>query len=64
MDEIKRLEQAIEDAEIKKKEFVKQYPTGEGDSELRSKLYIDVEKARKALRAYKLRHPELLDNKQ
>jgi len=64
MDEIERLEQAIEDAEIKKKEFVKQHPTGEGDSELRSKLYIDVEKARKALRAYKLRHPELLDNKQ
>lgn len=60
MDEIERLEQAIEDAELKKKEFVKQNPTGEGDSDVRSKLYIDVEKARKALREYKLHHPELL----
>jgi len=59
MDELERLEQAIEDAEIKKKEFVKQNPTGEGDSVTRSKLYIDVEKARKALRIYKMQHPEL-----
>lgn len=60
MDELERLEQAIEEAEVNKKEFVKNNPTGEGDSETRSKLYIEVEKARKALRQYKIQHPELM----
>lgn len=60
MDELEQLEQAIEEAEARKKAFVKSNATGEGDPTERSRLYIDVEKARKALREYKLQHPELL----
>ena len=59
MDELDRLEQRLEEAEAKKKEFVRNNPKGEGDKAERSRLYIDVEKARKALRQYRLHHPEL-----
>lgn len=57
MDELARLELEIEKAEMNKKAFVKEHATGEGDSELRAKLYLNVERARKALRAYKIANP-------
>lgn len=59
MDELSTLELAIETAELEKKAFVKQHATGEGDSVERAKLYSNVERARKALRFYKMTHPIL-----
>lgn len=59
MDELARLELEIEKAEQNKKAFVKEHATGEGDSEVRAMLYLNVERARKALRTYKMTHPRL-----
>lgn len=54
--ELDALEQAITDAEERKREFVKEHPNGTGDKAERTKLYTDVERARKALRDYKIKH--------
>jgi hypothetical protein len=59
MDELIRLELDIEQAEQNKKAFVKAHATGEGDSVIRAKLYLNVERARKALRVYKMAHSHL-----
>ena len=59
MDELAKLTLAIETAELEKKAFVKQNATGEGDSVERATLYANVERARKALRIYKMTHPNL-----
>lgn len=60
MDEIERLEQAIVEAETKKREFVRTHPNGSGDKGERAKLYTEVEKARRELRAYKVNNPHIL----
>jgi len=60
MDELHALEQAIVDAEARKREFVKNNPNGAGDKTERNRLYNDVERARRNLRQYKLSHPHLL----
>jgi len=54
--ELDALEQAITDAEERKREFVKEHPNGTGDKSERTRLYTDVERARKALREYKIKH--------
>lgn len=54
--ELDALEQAIVDAEERKREFVKENPNGAGDKKERTRLYTEVERARKALREYKVRH--------
>lgn len=56
------LEQAIIDAEQLKREFVKQHPNGAGDKGERNRIYNQVEAARRALRSYKLSHPQLLSH--
>ncbi|MEJ2044448.1 MAG: hypothetical protein P8X74_17765 [Reinekea sp.] len=61
MDEqLKILEQAIENAEAEKRTFVKENPNGAGDKDERMRLYGNVENARKALRDYKRANPHLL----
>lgn len=54
--ELEALEQAIVDAEERKRAFVKENPNGTGDKNERTRLYTEVERARKALREFKLRH--------
>ncbi|MFC3852607.1 hypothetical protein ACFOSD_00070 [Salinispirillum marinum] len=50
------LEQAITDAEERKREFVRDHPNGTGDKTERTKLYTDVERARRALREFKVKN--------
>ncbi|MEX1058049.1 MAG: hypothetical protein WED11_09965 [Natronospirillum sp.] len=52
--ELAALEQTITDAEERKREFVKENPNGTGDKKERTRLYTDVERARKALREFKI----------
>lgn len=59
-DKLIALEQAIEDAEVDKRSFVKENPNGTGDKSERIRLYGQVEAARKALRDYKRANPHLL----
>lgn len=54
--ELEELERAIDTAEQKKREFVRDNPGGSGDSKERARLYAEVERARKALREYKIRN--------
>ncbi|TGG90789.1 hypothetical protein E4656_17795 [Natronospirillum operosum] len=54
--ELEALEQAITDAEERKRQFVKEHPNGSGDKQERTRLYAEVERARKALREYKVRN--------
>ncbi|WP_320824015.1 hypothetical protein [Reinekea sp.] len=58
--ELDALEQAIEQAEVEKRAFVKENPNGGGDKSERMRLYGKVEGARKALRNYKRANPHLL----
>lgn len=58
--ELLALENAIEDAEMAKRAFVKENPNGAGDQSERMRLYTNVERARKALREYKKSNPHLL----
>jgi hypothetical protein len=58
--ELDGLEHAIEQAEVEKRAFVKENPTGGGDKSERMRLYGKVEGARKALRNYKRANPHLL----
>ncbi len=62
MDDLQKLEQEIEQAEQRKREFVKENPNGAGDKAERNRLYTDVERARKALREYKLRNHDRLNS--
>ncbi len=50
------LEQAIEDAEKRKREFVREHADGSGDPAERKRLYNEVERARRALREFKIRN--------
>ena len=54
--ELEALEQAITDAEERKRDFVKENPNGAGDKKERTRFYTDVERARKALREFKVRN--------
>ncbi|MCH8552823.1 MAG: hypothetical protein LAT62_12870 [Natronospirillum sp.] len=54
--ELETLEQAITDAEERKRQFVREHPNGAGDRTERTRLYAEVERARKALREYKIKH--------
>ena len=56
MTELEKLEQAIVEAEERKREYIKGNPVGEGDKATKIALYTEVEHARKALRAYKIQH--------
>jgi hypothetical protein len=58
--QLEELENAIEDAEIAKRAFVKENPNGAGDKNERMRLYTNVERSRKALRDYKKANPHLL----
>ena len=59
-EQLAQLEQAIVDAETLKREFVKEFPTGTGDQSERHRIYNQVERARRALRDFKIQHPELV----
>lgn len=54
--ELESLEQAITDAEERKRQFVREHPNGSGDRKERTRLYAEVERARKALREYKIKN--------
>lgn len=60
MEELQRLEKAIEEAEQLKRDFVKNNPNGSGDKSERNRLYSLVEKSRKALRDFKLKNHDRL----
>ena len=63
VEQLQQLEQAIVDAEVLKREFVKEFPTGTGDKTERHKIYNQVERARRDLRDYKIQHPELIQRR-
>ncbi|MFY0664586.1 MAG: hypothetical protein JXQ97_08170 [Natronospirillum sp.] len=54
--QLEALEQAITDAEERKRQFVRDHPNGTGDKQERTKLYTDVERARRALREFKVKN--------
>lgn len=63
MTELERLLDNIDQAELAKREFVRENPNGTGDKATRAALYRDVEMARRALRAYRLANPQLFEGR-
>ena len=62
--QLEALENAIDEAEAVKREFVKNNPAGTGDKAERSRMYNDVERARKVLREFKIQNPQVLKARQ
>jgi hypothetical protein len=60
VEQLNALETAIDNAEEAKREFVKNNPAGSGDKAERSGFYNGVERARKALREFKVANPEVV----